>query len=326
MKYRVLAIFAGVLLAGTLSAQTLTDVINEFNVGVEKLNGQEYDAALEHFNQVLTMADVVGDEANDMKAQAEKQIPSTNYRQATTFMKRKQYDNAIPYLEKTVETATLYNNNEEISKKAAGYLPQLYVRQGSAERKNKNYDAAIEYYDKALAMNPNIYQACQGKGLVYMDQDKTEEMLECFANAKEGATAKNDTKTIDFVDGKINAYYKKIIDDEYAMVDPEEKDYSYVIEVCEMALEASDKNPYAYLRLAEIKNATVEYDAALDYGQKGLDCGGSDPVINSGLNYQIGLAYQNNDDYDSACEAYQKVVEEPFLSMAEKKIDTVGCN
>ena len=100
MKFRVLAILAGVLLAGTLSAQTLTDVINEFNAGVEKLNAQEYDAALENFNQVLTMAEVVGDEANDMKAQAEKQIPSTYYRQATTFMKRKQYDNAIPYLEK----------------------------------------------------------------------------------------------------------------------------------------------------------------------------------------------------------------------------------
>ena len=70
------------------------------------------------------MAATVGDEANDMKASAEKQIPSAYYRQATVFMKRKQYDNAIPYLEKTVEFATLYNNNEDISKKASGYLPQ----------------------------------------------------------------------------------------------------------------------------------------------------------------------------------------------------------
>jgi tetratricopeptide (TPR) repeat protein len=103
MKSRVLAIFAGVLLAGTLSAQTLTDVINEFNTGVEKVNAQEYVSALEHFNQVLSMAEVVGDEANDMKAQAEKLIPSTYYRQATTYMKRKQYDNAIPNLEKQLK-------------------------------------------------------------------------------------------------------------------------------------------------------------------------------------------------------------------------------
>ncbi len=115
MKLRVFAIIAGVFLAGSLTAQTLTDVINEFNTGVEKVNNQEYDAALEHFNQVLAQAEIVGSEADDMKAQAEKQIPSTYYRQATIFMKRKQFDNAIPYLEKTVETATLYNNNEEMS-------------------------------------------------------------------------------------------------------------------------------------------------------------------------------------------------------------------
>ena len=72
MKFRVLAILAGVLLAATVSAQTLTDVINEFNTGVAKLNAQEYVVALEHFNQVLSMAEVVGDSANDMKAQAEK--------------------------------------------------------------------------------------------------------------------------------------------------------------------------------------------------------------------------------------------------------------
>ena len=258
MKFRVLAILAGVLLAGTLSAQTLTEVINEFNAGVEKLNAQEYDAALEHFNQVLTLAETVGDEANDMKGQAEKQIPATYYRQATTLMKRKQYDNAIPYLEQTVETAALYDNNEDNSQKAAGYLPQLYLRQGNVEWKNQNYDAAIEYFDKVLAVNPNIYQACQGKGMVYLEQDKTEEMLECFANAKEGASAKNDSKTIEQINGVIDTYYNKFIMEEMEMVDPEENDYSYVVEASENALAANPDNPRALYHLALVANKSVE--------------------------------------------------------------------
>ena len=104
MKLRVLAILGGVLLTSMLSAQTLTDVINEFNTGVEKLNGQEYEVSLEHFNQVLTLAGQVGAEADDMKAQAENMIPSAYYRQATVFMKKKQYEHAIPYLEKTIES------------------------------------------------------------------------------------------------------------------------------------------------------------------------------------------------------------------------------
>ncbi|MEN8156030.1 MAG: hypothetical protein ABFS10_03705, partial [Bacteroidota bacterium] len=72
MKLRMIAIVGGVLLAGSLSAQTLTDVINEFNDGVAKVNNQEYDASLVNFNQVLTLAETVGDSASEMKASAEK--------------------------------------------------------------------------------------------------------------------------------------------------------------------------------------------------------------------------------------------------------------
>ena len=324
MKYRVLAILAGVFLAASLSAQTLTDVINEFNTGVEKVNSQEYDAALEHFNQVLAQAEIVGAEADDMKAQAEKLIPSTYYRQATTFMKRKQFDNAIPYLEKTVETAALYNNNEDISAKAAGYLPQLYMRQGNQEWKNKNYDAAIAYFDKVLAVNPDIYQACQGKGMVYLEQDKTEEMLQCFANAKEGASAKNDTKTIEQINGVIDTYYNKFIVEEMEMVDPEDNDYTYVVEACEKALSANPGNPRALYHLAIVSNKSVEYDKAIEYAQAAL-LHETEAVWISAINFELGTAFQNSADYDKACETLKKVTEEPFLERAEKKIESI-CN
>ncbi len=46
MKFRVFAFLGAILMAGSLSAQTLTDVINEFNTGVEKLNNQEYQPVL----------------------------------------------------------------------------------------------------------------------------------------------------------------------------------------------------------------------------------------------------------------------------------------
>jgi len=325
MKFRVLAILAGVLLAATLSAQTLTDVINEFNTGVEKLNSQEYDAALEHFNQVLTMAETVGAEANDMKSQAQKQIPATYYRQATTFMKRKQYDNAIPYLENTVETATLYNNNEETSKKASGYLPQLYVRQGNQEWKNKAYDVALGYFNKALALNENLYQANQGKGMVYLDMDESDLMLEAFSKAKEGAMAKNDTKTVERINGVIDSYYNKFITEEMEMVDPEENDYTYVVEACENALAANPNNPRALYHLAIIANKSDQSEQAIDYAEKAL-LNEKEPIWISAINFELGSAFQSLKKYDEACLALQKVTEDPFLARAEKKIENVGCN
>ena len=118
MKLRTIAILGSILVAGSLSAQTQTDVINEFN-------------------QVLSLAEVVGDSANELKEKAELQIPLAYYRQATLFLKRKQFDNAIPYLEQTIEFSKLYNNNEESSKKAGKYLLQSYMREGQRNFRNK---------------------------------------------------------------------------------------------------------------------------------------------------------------------------------------------
>ncbi len=326
MKLRVLAILGAILMAGSLSAQTLTDVINEFNVGVEKLNNQEYEVSLEHFNQVLAMAETVGDEANDMRVNAEKQIPSAYYRQATVYMKRKQYDNAIPYLEKTVESASTYNNNEATKAKAEKYLPKLYVREGNRSWKNKSFEEAHAYFDKALAFNENLYQAHQGKGMVFLDQDELDSMMEEFNMAKEGALAKNDTKTLKTINGVIDSYYNKYITEEMENVDPEDNDYTYVIEASENALGANPENPRALYHLALVNNKTGEYSAAVEYALQALQFE-SEAVWISAINFELGSAYQNSVEYDKACEAMKKVMEEPFLTKAEKKMGSIpGCN
>ncbi len=326
MKIRGLATLGAIVFAGSMSGQTLTDVINEFNTGVEKLNNQEYEISVEHFNQVLAMAETVGDEANDMRSQAEKQIPSAYYRQATVFMKRKQYDNAIPYLEKTVESSTMYSNNDEIKGKSLKYLPQLHTMEGNRQWKNKQYEESLAHFDKALELDESLYKAHLGKGLVFLDQDETDMMLEEFKLAKEGANSANDTKTLDQINGKIDSYYNKFITEELEMVDPEENDFTYVVEACENALKANPENPRALYHLALVSNKKVEYDAAVDYALQALKFE-TEAIWLSAINFELGSAYQNSVEYDKACETFKQVLEEPFLSRAEKKMASLsGCN
>ena len=325
MKLRTIAILSGILIAGALSAQTMTDVINEFNAGVEKVNNQEYDASLEHFNQVLTLAATVGDSANEMKASAEKLIPSSYYKQAMMFLKRKQYDNAIPYLENTIETATLYNNNEESKQKASKYLMQSYMREGQRNYKNKAYNESLDFYNKALVMNENIYQAHLGKGMVYRDQNEIDMMLEEFEIAKAGALAKDDTKTIGTINQAVDSYFNGIIKEEYEAIDPEEPEYEYVFEACENALNANPDNARAYYYMASIYNKQSEYDQAIEASLKGL-ASETDPIWVSALNLELGTAYDKTSEYDKACEVLKLVVEEPFLTKAEKKIGSIGCD
>lgn len=325
MKLRALAIFAAGMMALSLSAQTLTDVINEFNDGVAKVNTQEYLSSLDHFNQVLSLAEAVGDSAADLKLKAEEQIPLAYYRQATLFLKRRQFDNAIPYLEKTIETSEAFGNNDESKEKATRYLMQSYMVEGQRTYKNKSYDEALDYFDKALQINPDLFQAHQGKGMVYMDEDEPEKMLEEFSLAKEGARANDDLETVDEINAVIDAYFNKFIVEEMEMVDPEDNDYTYVVEACEKALEANPNNPRALYHMALVKNKEVEYDAAIEYAEKALQYE-TEPVWISAINFELGSAYQNNVDYEKACEALKKVVEEPFLSRAERKMSSIpGC-
>lgn len=313
--------------AGTVMAQTLTDVINEFNAAVESLNGQSYETALTQFNNCLALCDVVGEEATEMKNKAQVQIVDTHYRQALTLLKRKQYDMAIPSLENTVKYSKEYGVKPEYAEKALKYLPALYLREGNVEIKQEKLDEALQTFDKVLEMNPAAYKAHQGKGLVYKEKGEIDSMLEEFSIAKKKATEKGDKDVIADINAAINDYYKGLIEEELMMMDSEDPDYTFLIDICDQAIEANNKNSYAYWQAASAKNKELEFDSAIEYASKAIAYE-KDPVLLSALYFELGLAYQNTASYTDACEAYHKVTEEPFLSKAEKKLETpqLGCN
>ena len=112
--------------------------------------------------------------------------------------------------------------------------------------------------------------------------------------------------------------------EEMGLVDPEDNDYSYVVEACEKALAANPENPRALYHLAIVSNKSVEYDKAIEYAEKAL-IHETEAVWISAINFELGSAFQNTADYNKACEALQKVTEEPFLTQAERKMGNI-CN
>jgi tetratricopeptide (TPR) repeat protein len=203
---------------------------------------------------------------------------------------------------------------------------QSYMMEGQRNYKGQSFDDALGFFDKALEMNPSLYQAHLGKGVIFLEQDEPEMMMESFAKAKEGAMAEDDTKTVDQINGKIDDYYNQFIMEEMEMIDPEEPDYEYVVEACENALAANPKNPRALYHLALVHNKQIEYDAAIDFALQAIEAE-DDPIWMSAIYFELGHAYQNTVEYEKACEALGNVVEEPFLTRAEKKMGAIpGCN
>jgi len=327
MRFKGLAILAGLLLvSGTLSSQTIADVINKYNDGVSKLNAQEYDGALDIFKETLSLCDQVGAEADDMKGQVQNQIPSTYYRQAALWMKRKQYDKAIPYLENTITYSTEFNNNSEIAAKSEKFLQSLYIIEGNKSVAAGKLDEANSSYDKALALNPNLSKAYQGKAIVLMKEEDTEGMLTEFNKAKSLANAQGDKDLITEINSMIDNYYNPMIFDALSSLDEEDPQYDDVLYACDEAIKANDKNATAYYILCMMNNKMINYDAAVENGQKAAQYE-TDPAKLSNINYELGMAYFNNAEYDKSCEALSKVTEGDFVEKAEKKKASVpGCN
>ncbi|MFZ5942044.1 MAG: tetratricopeptide repeat protein [Bacteroidota bacterium] len=328
MRFKGLAILAGLLLfSATLFSQTtIADVINKFNDGVAKLNAQEYDVAIGVFNETLSMCEQVGAEADDMKAQAQTQIPSTYYRQAALWMKRKQYDKAIPYLENTVKYATEYNNNQEYAEKSQQFLQSLYIMEGNKSVAAVKYSEALDFYDKALALNPDLPKAHQGKGIVYLKQEDTGKMLSEFNLTKDLAGKKGDNELIKEINTTIDNYFNPMIFEALQNVDEEDQDYSDVVDACEQAIDANETNPTAYYVLCLVNNKEIEYDAAIEYGEKAATYETDENKL-ALINFELGVAYQATVQYEKACEAFNKAMVGDLIEKVEKKkLNVPGCN
>ena len=131
--------YAGVMIialaAISLNAQTtITDVINAFNAGAEQVNAGDFEAAIAKFEETIALADTLGPEGDEMKANAAGQIPALNYRMAMDTYKAKDIPGAIGKFEATVEACDKYGN-DDIKAKSLKYIPQLYNAQGNSQVK-----------------------------------------------------------------------------------------------------------------------------------------------------------------------------------------------
>lgn len=309
----------------TYAQKPIDAVIAKFNEGAALVNSGDFKNAISDFEEVITLAEKVGAEGNDLKSKAQTQIPVLNYQVANSFIKMKKYDEAIPYLEKTIESADLYNNNSDSKAKALKYLPALLTSVGSQKFKDDDLPGALSSFDEALKYDPSYAKAFLGKGLVYADQSKLKEMTENFNKAIEIAKAAGDIKTVETAQKRFGAYYIKMGNLDLSEVDAEDPDYSAAIASFEKAISFDPAAADAYYMLAVIYNKENEYDKALENCNKAL-ISETDATKIAAINLEVGNALFGNADYKGACEALNKALVGPIAEKASAKKEKVpGC-
>ena len=323
---RILMVVIMTAVSITAFGQTMDEVIAKFNEAAESVNKGEYPTAINEFNDVLAMGETVGSEADDLMSKAKEQLPLLHYQVAISYMKQKDYENAIPYLERTIDLSRKYENNDEYRQKAMRYLPQLITGVGTGYYKKGDYERALELFTDAVKYAPNYPKAYLGKGLVHMKEYDEDEMISSLTTAITMAKQQGDDKTVKDAQEALGSYYVDMGKMEMADMDPAAEDFTYALEAFEKAVEYDPDNTDALYNLAAIHNKMVEYDKAIEYGKRALENADTDVKI-AAIQYELGNSYFNTAQYDLACEAFNNAMVGPFEEMAIKRKEKVpGCN
>ncbi len=315
-----------VLVTGSLYGQTNKELVDTFNKGADEINKGDYMSAITDLNQVLTMSEKVsGKEAADLASKAKQQIPLLHYQVAISYIKQRDYENAVPYLKQTIELANKYNNNEEYKTKSEKYLPQLLFAVGTQKYKEQQLDSALAMFEAALKYQPDLDKAYLGEGMIYYDRKKEDQMVKAFTKAISLAKLQDDPKTAQMATETLTLYYNNLGDSEMQAVDPENEDFTYAIQAYDKALQYDSTNTDANYKMAIIANRQVHYNKAAEYAEKALaKAEGEDKL--AAINYELGNAYMGLAEYDKACAAYSKAMSGAFTEKAAAKKDKVpGC-
>jgi tetratricopeptide (TPR) repeat protein len=299
-----------------IRSQTINDVILTFNAGAELVNSGSFEGAIAKFEECISMATKLGAEGDEMRTNAQNQIPNLHYRIAVDKYKAEDIDGAIKKFEETIVACEKYSNNE-IKTKAMNYIPQLYYSKGNACVKNEDYNGAITNFDKAIELVPDYAKAYYGKGLVYKKTGEEEKMVDILNKTIETAAKSGDTKT--------GAAASKALRDLYfakAAQAVKEENYETAFAMFAKTLEYDSSYPDPYYYMAVIYNKQLEYDKSLENANKALELE-TDTTKQPKIYFELGNAYIGIVEYEKACEAFSRCLVEPFAEKAKYKMENV---
>jgi tetratricopeptide (TPR) repeat protein len=313
-KYVSLAFF--VLITISLNAQpTLTDVINAFNAGAEQVNAGDFEGAIAKFEETIALADELGAEGDEMKTNAQGQIPALHYRIALDTYKARDIEGAIAQFESTVEACEKYGN-DDIKDKSLKYIPQLYNALGNSQVKAEEFEAAIASFDKAIEYQPDYARAIYGKGLVYKRQEDDARMIATMESALEVGKAAGDEKTVTAATKTLKDHYVNS-----GMLAFKAENYEEAIKNFEASYAYDTEDPDPYYLTCVIYGKQGEFEKAIEYGLKAAQY--EEASDQAKIWYELGNAYMSLVEYEKACDAYSKALVEPYLSTVQHKMDNV---
>ncbi len=313
MKKIFLFFAAIVMTAGVLSAQDINQATELYNNGAMELQMGNNNAAVENFQNALTMGEALGEEGAELVANCKKAICSAYLGMAKDLYNAKDFAGAITAFEKTREVAEGYGE-AEIAAEAAELIGQTnilkYNTDGKAAMKAKDFATAIASFQKVLELDPANGAAALQLGQAYMRANQLDESIAALEVAKANGQEENAAKLISQI------WLKK------AQAGVKAKKYQEAVDFAAKSNEALENgNAYkiaasAYQKLNKNDECIAAYEKYLELSPNAKDA--------NGVTFTIAALYQQAGNKAKAKEYYQKVSTDPqYGASAQEQLKTL---
>ncbi len=281
----------------SLNAQTMDQVVEKYNTAVQLIN-TDAAGALKNFEEVIKLAPVVGDEAEQLKVMSESQIPGLYFKLAGDFFKEKKNDQAIDFFGKSIAAGEQYNDAATVAR-AKDILGKIYFSQGNTHYRASENDKAIKALNQSLSFEPNNAKAYLLLGLTYRKTEDLGNMTTSMDQAIAQARKSNDEQTIATCEKSMRDYLA--VRANRLLQGNKNND---AIEMLENAIKyGDDAQTYYLLTLAQ--NKLKQYDKALESAQKALALEDDTPTEKAKIWLEIGNAHRDKGNTNEACDAYR---------------------
>jgi len=314
MKKFLLIITASLFSLVSLTAQDIESVKAAYNDGAQAFTDGNYQTAVEKFEEVLSMAEAVGPDAEEMASNCKQNIPALYLQIAKGLINDKDFDGAMAALEKAVTKGTDFGAAEAVEG-AKSLISQVNLVNGKAKLNDKDFAGAAALFKKVTEDDATNGQAWLLLGQAAIRASDEATAFEAFAKAGEnGQQAAADKEVCKYYYSVcVEAYKAKKFTDAY---NAGIKAAAYNLPEGAKALSIAGKSAYAAKKYAD----------AIECFQKYIAANPNAKDKNQTL-YQIADSYEKLGKKSDACGYFKQIPasDANFGAYAAGKIKEFGC-
>jgi tetratricopeptide (TPR) repeat protein len=323
MNLKAMRKIAGILVASAmistgLYGQELNDVIKVYNDGAKAMQ-TDPQAAIAAFENVVTLADKVGETAADLKQKAIKVLPGLYVKVASNALTaKKTAPEVIQAAKKAAAAATKYDN--ATGKENAGkILVQGYYNMGTEFFTMKDYTNALLAFDSLLLINPDYAAAIYNKALVFRSQNNAasfEENIDLFINKMKIG---NDSVKVKQASKLALEYFRAA----GSQANQGNKLDEALVSLNKAAKYGEDKDLFYFF--ADVYNKQKNFESGAVFAGKGLALETGNAEAKAKFYFQLGLAQAGKGLTTDACSSFKNALYGAFAQAAKAERTNLKC-